>query len=56
MSGIVYIGVDDTDVIGSPGTGKVARGLAKLLTELGLAESLGVSTPTMVGTRLEVRT
>ena len=43
MSGIVYIGVDDTDVIGSPGTGKVARGLAKLLTELGLAESLGVS-------------
>ena len=43
MSTIVYIGIDDTDVIGSPGTGKVARGLAKHLAELGLAESLGVS-------------
>ena len=43
MSAIVYIGVDDTDVIGSPGTGKVARGLAKHLVALGLAESLGVS-------------
>ena len=43
MSTIVYIGVDDTDVIGSPGTGKVARGLAKHLADLGLAESLGVS-------------
>lgn len=43
MSTIAYIGVDDTDVIGSPGTGKVARGLARHLAELGLAESLGVS-------------
>ena len=43
MSAIVYIGVDDTDIIGSPGTGKVARGLASRLAELGLAESLGVS-------------
>jgi hypothetical protein len=43
MSYIVYIGVDDTDIIGSVGTGKVARGLAARLVELGLGESLGVS-------------
>jgi hypothetical protein len=43
MSTVVYIGVDDTDVPGSPGTGRVARGLAKLLEEKSLATSLGVS-------------
>ena len=40
---LIYIGVDDTDIIGSVGTGKVARGLAAHLVELGLGESLGVS-------------
>ncbi len=43
MRHIVYIGVDDTDVIGSIGTGKVARGLASHLVELGLGTSRGVS-------------
>ena len=40
---VVYVGVDDTDVKGSPGTGRVARGLAKELESLGLTRSLGVS-------------
>jgi hypothetical protein len=40
---IIYVGIDDTDVPGSPGTGRVARGLAKLLEEKGLATSWGVS-------------
>ncbi|MFZ2961055.1 MAG: hypothetical protein WA705_29600 [Candidatus Ozemobacteraceae bacterium] len=39
----VFIGIDDTDIIGSPGTGKVARDVSQHLVELGLAESLGVS-------------
>ena len=43
MSSIIYIGVDDTDIIGSVGTGRVARGLAKCLSELDLGASLGVS-------------
>ncbi|MBF0547565.1 MAG: hypothetical protein HQM08_24210 [Candidatus Riflebacteria bacterium] len=43
MKNTVYIGVDDTDIIGSPGTGKVARGLAQMLSEKKLADSLGVS-------------
>jgi len=43
MSSIIYIGVDDTDVIGSVGTGRVARGLAKCFTDIGLGTSLGVS-------------
>jgi len=43
MSGIIYIGVDDTDVMGSPGTGKITRGLAQHLADSGLAVSLGVS-------------
>ena len=42
MSQIIYIGVDDTDIVGSVGTGRVARGLASRLVELGLGESLGV--------------
>jgi hypothetical protein len=41
---IVYIGLDDTDILGeSPGTGRVARELAQHLEGLGFGESLGVS-------------
>lgn len=43
MTGIAYIGLDDTDVIGSPGTGRLARELAQHLTDLGLGKSLGVT-------------
>jgi hypothetical protein len=43
MSAIVFIGVDDTDIIGSPGTGRVARDLAGKLVAAGLGETLGVS-------------
>jgi hypothetical protein len=43
MKRITYIGVDDTDTLGSPGTGRVVRGLARHLEALGLGESLGVS-------------
>jgi hypothetical protein len=43
MSRVIYIGIDDTDNLESVGTGKVARGMAARLTELGLGESLGVS-------------
>ncbi len=39
----VLIGVDDTDVAGSPGTGRVARGLAAHLEALGLGVSQGVT-------------
>jgi hypothetical protein len=42
MQQIVYIGVDDTDIIGSPGTGKIARGLAEYLESLGFGYSRGV--------------
>jgi hypothetical protein len=40
---IIYIGIDDTDVLGGPGTGRVAKGLAQCLVEKGLVKSLGVS-------------
>jgi hypothetical protein len=40
---VIYIGVDDTDILGSAGTGRVARGLAKHLEALGRVRSLGVS-------------
>ena len=43
MTQTLYIGIDDTDIVGSPGTGKVARGLAKHLEELHFGTSLGVS-------------
>ena len=43
MRDIVYIGIDDTDVIGSPGTGHLSRGLAKHLEELGLGTSMGIT-------------
>ncbi len=40
---VIYIGVDDTDILGSAGTGRVARGLAKHLEAMGKVRSLGVS-------------
>src|SRR5512143_1760854 len=43
MNQIIYIGIDDTDVPGSPGTGKVARGLVQHLEALRLGASRGVS-------------
>jgi len=43
MTSILYIGVDDTDIIGSVGTGRVAHGLAKCFSDLNLGISLGVS-------------
>lgn len=39
----VYIGIDDTDIEGSVGTGRVARELAERLTAAGFGTSLGVS-------------
>lgn len=42
MKRIVYIGLDDTDVIGSPGTGRVARGLAEYLESMAFGYSKGV--------------
>ncbi len=42
MKHLVYIGVDDTDVIGGPGTGRVARGMAEYLESLGLGRVKGV--------------
>jgi hypothetical protein len=38
----MYIGIDDTDVIGGPGTGSVARGLGNYLESLGLGQFTGV--------------
>lgn len=43
MSGLAFIGLDDTDVAGSPGTGRIARGLAQYLADSGLGISLGVT-------------
>jgi hypothetical protein len=40
---LLYIGVDDTDILGGPGTGKVAKGLVQALEAKGLGKSLGVS-------------
>lgn len=37
------IGVDDTDIPGSPGTGRVARGLARRIVDYGEGMSLGVT-------------
>jgi hypothetical protein len=42
MKRIIYIGLDDTDVTGSPGTGRVARGLADYLASQVLGYSKGV--------------
>ncbi len=38
-----YIGVDDTDIDGSPGTGRVARGLMRYLEDQGFGTSRGVT-------------
>jgi hypothetical protein len=43
MEQTIYIGIDDTDTLESVGTGRVAKGMAKYLSELGLVRSLGVS-------------
>ena len=43
QSRMVYIGVDDTDIIGSQGTGRLARGMVGQLTVAGLVLSLGVT-------------
>jgi hypothetical protein len=43
MSPTVLIGVDDTDIQGSPGTGRIAREMADRLAEMGLGRSLGVT-------------
>ena len=44
MKNILYLGLDDTDILGEPpGTGRVARELAQILEHLGLGTSLGVS-------------
>jgi hypothetical protein len=38
----VYIGVDDTDVPGSPGTGRIAKAIGDLMAERGLGRLHGV--------------
>lgn len=43
MTHRVFVGVDDTDVPGSPGTGKVVRWLSEYLEGLGLGHSLGIT-------------
>ncbi|MCX5998818.1 MAG: hypothetical protein NTU41_04305 [Chloroflexi bacterium] len=43
MTAVVYIGLDDTDMPGTVGTGRVARELASYLEELGMGRSLGVT-------------
>lgn len=43
MSDLAFIGLDDTDVIGSPGTGRIARGLAQYLADSGLGVPLGIT-------------
>ena len=30
---MLYIGLDDTDILGTPGTGQLARGIAAMLAE-----------------------
>jgi hypothetical protein len=42
MKRIVFIGIDDTDMPGGPGTGRVARGTAEYLTSLELGNSEGI--------------
>jgi hypothetical protein len=39
----MFIGIDDTDIPGSPGTGKLARRLASQLEAHGVGRSLGVT-------------
>jgi hypothetical protein len=42
MKRTVYIGVDDTDVPGSPGTGRIARDIGLLMEDRGLGKLRGV--------------
>lgn len=42
MKRIIFIGIDDTDILEGPGTGKVARGVATRLGELGMGRHRGV--------------
>lgn len=42
MRDIVYIGIDDTDIIGSMGTGRVARGAGEYLESAGMGKLKGV--------------
>ncbi len=43
MTRLLYIGVDDTDVLGGPyGTGKIARGMGQYLEEHGCGHMVGV--------------
>jgi len=42
MKRVVYIGVDDTDVPGSPGTGRIARDIGLLMEGRGLGRMRGV--------------
>lgn len=39
----ILVGIDDTDIIGSPGTGSISRKLALRLEELGLGKSMGIT-------------
>jgi hypothetical protein len=43
MNDIILIGIDDTDIIGSEGTGRMARDLCDYLSGKGMGESLGVT-------------
>ncbi len=43
MSDLAFISLDDTDVLGSPGTGRIARGLAQYLADSGLGVPLGIT-------------
>lgn len=43
MKDIVFIGIDDTDIIGSTGTGRMARDLTDYLSGLGMGSTLGVT-------------
>jgi hypothetical protein len=43
MTHLVFIGIDDTDILGGPfGTGRVARELAQYLEDSGLGQTVGV--------------
>jgi hypothetical protein len=43
MTQLVFIGIDDTDILGGPfGTGRVARELAQYLEDSGLGKTVGV--------------
>jgi hypothetical protein len=43
MKQLVFIGLDDTDILGGPfGTGRVARDLAEYLESLGMGHTIGV--------------